>query len=373
MLTAVRQFQRAMPRCGTCGQQCDIGKIRIRSKNTFRCAGCSSKINTLRRKCGSWPTEQFAKLTDAQKRDFFAAAPREGKKLMAAYTSTMQTHEQHEQHYDESGQFLPLAAWEKKGFDPKLIEERSKPWNIMNHEILGKVYRVALLETGERGSKGQSTTDSTSTNMKRKASAMVAALRVDPAEADEPATEEDVDEVSSSSSTSSSSSSNDRKKKKKKKQNGKKQKKLKKKEAKKKEQERKAKEAEKALQKAELERQRAAKKDELKAAKLQQTLQKTELKKNAAMQKLGLTSLPKVSKAVQDLSALLGNPTVRKLPSVMVNGATTLQGEIVKIEDDCKSLAQGIQLASPSFTSSKDARLQVNINAFCCIAVVWRH
>ena len=44
----------------------------------------------------------------------------------------------------EGGTYLPLAVWEKMGFCAKRIEERAKPQDIEERDVLGTVYRLSL-------------------------------------------------------------------------------------------------------------------------------------------------------------------------------------------------------------------------------------
>ena len=45
----------------------------------------------------------------------------------------------------EHGIFLPLAAWEAKGYDISAMEARSHASDVMEHPLLGKTFRVRLV------------------------------------------------------------------------------------------------------------------------------------------------------------------------------------------------------------------------------------
>ena len=134
------------------------------------------------------------------------------------------------------------------GYDSEKIEQNSLPHNIRDCRVVGKVYRLPILEAGKRGMRGQRKEDEEETQYKR------------PKKAD----------ADGSSSDSSSGSSSSGKKKKKKGKKSKKDKKEKK-EAKK-EKERKAKE--KALEKERQTQQKADQKHNNDCVKYAQDAQK---------------------------------------------------------------------------------------------------
>ena len=49
----------------------------------------------------------------------------------------------------KGGDFLPLSVYQKKGYDCKTIEEKTKPCDIEYHPVLGNTYRVAIHNTSE--------------------------------------------------------------------------------------------------------------------------------------------------------------------------------------------------------------------------------
>jgi hypothetical protein len=52
--------------------------------------------------------------------------------------------ESHEETFMCGGEYLPLSVWETRGFNPKFIEERSLPEDILEDRVLGRVYRVRI-------------------------------------------------------------------------------------------------------------------------------------------------------------------------------------------------------------------------------------
>ena len=52
-------------------------------------------------------------------------------------------------HYDESGEYMPLAHWGKEGWDMAKIEANSEPSDVWDHPKWGYLYRVATVKTGQ--------------------------------------------------------------------------------------------------------------------------------------------------------------------------------------------------------------------------------
>ena len=182
--------------CDKCGKWKPYSNCRVMSKTatpTFRCGGCCVKLVQLTRGLGSWPPKSFAALPEATKQAFYSdmdgmngpAACQKAKKFI-------ESHQLREEFFAEGGEFLPLSVWTQRGFDASRIQQNTAPHNTQSHPVLGECYRVAIMETGRRGTDG--------TTSKEVASK--------PSSSTRPAS-------STSSSSSSSSSSSDKKKKKK--------------------------------------------------------------------------------------------------------------------------------------------------------------
>ena len=58
-----------------------------------------------------------------------------------------------QQFYQSGGKCLPLAVWEKKGYNPDDIKEKSAAEDVREHPVLGMTYRLKILEMGDRGEK----------------------------------------------------------------------------------------------------------------------------------------------------------------------------------------------------------------------------
>ena len=53
---------------------------------------------------------------------------------------------------------MPLSVWQTRGFDAERIRRNSAESDMMSHDVLGTVYRVAILSSGSKGEQGDVTT-----------------------------------------------------------------------------------------------------------------------------------------------------------------------------------------------------------------------
>ena len=143
--------------CSWCGHSCHWSKARLRAKstNTWRCDVCNTKVTTLSRHFGEWPTGDFDKLTPQAQLEFFSSVrERNGKATCIQAESTLAQFERHERTYERSGSFLPLGVWGAQGYDVEAIRLNSLPEDITVDRVVGKVFRVPTITIGERGSRG---------------------------------------------------------------------------------------------------------------------------------------------------------------------------------------------------------------------------
>ena len=81
-------------RTAACHRLCQV-RLRAKTKDTWRCAGCHSKTCTLRRTYGTWPTPGFAALAEEAKTDFFKSiADVEGLKLVKKSNELLEAFEE---------------------------------------------------------------------------------------------------------------------------------------------------------------------------------------------------------------------------------------------------------------------------------------
>ena len=56
--------------------------------------------------------------------------------------------------YYQGGKYLPLGVWRTQGFDVERIERLTLKADIKEDRVLGKTYRVKIVETGTSDDRG---------------------------------------------------------------------------------------------------------------------------------------------------------------------------------------------------------------------------
>jgi hypothetical protein len=343
--------------CMHCGDACDALKCRLRSKTKelWRCHRCCSKITMLHRGFGCWPTPEFSGLNDAEKSAFYKSAQELGyKEMMIKANSVITKHQSHEQFFERGGVFLPLSVWANKGYDPETIRTKSKPENKSSHEVLGDVYRVAILATGERGARGFQSRHELEARPKKQLKIDELLLAIEGTPVPQPhelADEEDAepepspasptDDSSSSDSSSDSSSSSSSHDKKKKKSKKKKSKKVKK--EKKKRKQKAAKKAAAALAKREkLAEKKAAQKQADKEKSSAEKAAKAAKKESEQMKIHAAEILHRVNGPLQSLNSQMGHSRLSELPLSIVASSQAAQNDLVAIADNALAVKQGV-------------------------------
>ncbi len=133
--------------------------------------------------------------------------------------------EEKEDYFDDKGEFLPLSVWVSQGFDGTDIVANTPATDKKTHPVLGLVYRVAILSTGNRGARGTKESEVICSRptkpAKGKSRPAAKATPTKPAkavkyeQAEEHAEKEDASDTTSSAESSSSHSSSASAKKKK--------------------------------------------------------------------------------------------------------------------------------------------------------------
>jgi hypothetical protein len=256
--------------------------------------------------------------------------------------------EEHNEFYEDAGEFLPLSVWTNRGFDAERIKENTPLCDVREDRVLGTCYRVKILKKGNAGHRGARRESKASAGgIKRPANRMLEELESGVVDGDD----ESASSKSDSSSESSSSSSSSRKKSKKKSKKEKKSKKNKKdrkkhkKEKKETPAERKAKEA---LQKAKEKEREKAKAANVKAAeaivsKVSQI--STPLKlllENSGISQLAPLVRDQLTSAKTKFEALLADAEV----CVVSQGETRPSGDIKEVLKDIASTKKSMALAT---------------------------
>ena len=109
----VAQLFQGLAICDTCQAYQPFDKVRVRSKcqQIFRCNACHSKMCTLRRALGRWPTEAFTGLDqDAQTSFWQSLTSLSGKNTIAKVSEALSSFEECAETFYDGGEYLPLSA-----------------------------------------------------------------------------------------------------------------------------------------------------------------------------------------------------------------------------------------------------------------------
>ena len=150
--------------CSYCNEKTDMTRCRliIKGQGIFKCGKCSTTTTTLNRFLGAGVAQTLQKIPPAERDKFFRFAKENNAgAINEKIIFLMRRHETWEKRYQSGGSYLPLSVWATQGYDTQRIERLSRPEDIMENAVLGKVYRVPILGVWENGTKGRSLTDVT--------------------------------------------------------------------------------------------------------------------------------------------------------------------------------------------------------------------
>ncbi len=125
-----------------------------KSRKSWKCNGCHSKENSLRRRFGQWPLDSFAGIAEEKRVAFMITLDGMSSSAMATECEKFISSEEHEEYYQDGEEFLPLSVWAKRGFDPDRIFAKAAPNDIKEHSVLGLTYRVRIIASGKQGGEG---------------------------------------------------------------------------------------------------------------------------------------------------------------------------------------------------------------------------
>ena len=112
---------RAEPFCSKCGYTVDPVKrgVRLLTKSppSFECSKCNSKQTMLSRMFGQWPLQQFRDLDQETQQAFWRSSTSNGESLKKAVEHHLVKRLVDIRCAKEEGPFLPLSAWQSRGFD----------------------------------------------------------------------------------------------------------------------------------------------------------------------------------------------------------------------------------------------------------------
>ena len=143
--------------CSYCNGVVGMSNLRIRSKKReeWICSQCQTTMTKVHRSPAGVRAIDFSKTDLGKMQAFFAECKGKAQSEINTLSSDLlKEYKKEENFFDDSGTYLPLSVWKQQGFDIDSIVEHSKPSDVMDHDVLGKTYRVPLLLKGNRGSQG---------------------------------------------------------------------------------------------------------------------------------------------------------------------------------------------------------------------------
>ena len=210
--------------CHTCGSEVHRDKCRLVAKmaEKFRCFECCTSVTQLHRSLGSWPPAEMEKQGLEAKQEFMRSVKGLSGSASADKARVyIKSFETHESRFRNGGAFWPLSKWAADGFDADAIERLTPLCDQQRHDILGRCYRVKIMEKEEAGARGTTKGDNIGFNEKLDKLMDALAKKSSAASSSAPAADESgaskaaSDSDSSDSSSSSSSSGKNKKKRKK--------------------------------------------------------------------------------------------------------------------------------------------------------------
>ena len=98
-------------------------------------------------------------LSEKEKLELFQKTSANGQEVVKQAKMILERKGEKEDYFDDQGSFLPLSVWVAQGYDATAIAANTPAKDQKVHPVLGLVYRVPILTTGNRGAKGTKEVD----------------------------------------------------------------------------------------------------------------------------------------------------------------------------------------------------------------------
>ena len=135
-------------RCAKCNSVVERSKAKVsgKSKTCWICKICNTKATQLFRIFGTWPTKQFKTLSAENQTKFFEGIKdiHDKKDLKMHTNNFFRTTFEEKKGTRDNIKYLPLGAWETRGFDVKLIKQNCQDHQL--HPVLGLLYGIEMTE-----------------------------------------------------------------------------------------------------------------------------------------------------------------------------------------------------------------------------------
>ena len=118
--------------------------------NTVTCKGCNCKRATLSKVFGSWPIEPYKEMHSELQDEFWKEPCNSREAIVQSLAKKISTFRTKYKVEGYKGKFLPLAAWERIGWEPAIIDNTVVGDDVKLHAKTGiRTYRVDVEEIKE--------------------------------------------------------------------------------------------------------------------------------------------------------------------------------------------------------------------------------
>jgi hypothetical protein len=156
------QGKKSCWRCGGCVEEKRVrkhGKCSAEGEQKYQCLDCANVLTQLKGSHGTWPPATLACQSEDDQQLFYKKMQKllgtnAKHKIAQASVEYLERHRQEARYYQDGGEFLPLSVWETRGFSVPAIVANSASADKAKHPVLGDVYRVAIVSSGQRGEDG---------------------------------------------------------------------------------------------------------------------------------------------------------------------------------------------------------------------------
>ena len=147
--------------CMNCKNMVDFTAARLRNKTkrSWQCKKCNSRMSSLARHYGQWPPREFDSLTDAEITSVFNLESLDKGDLVRHVEGLSSKYKRDEHYYDSGGGYYPLSYYKNQGYTLEQLnnlEKNSRDDDKKFDPVLeAMTYRIVVMQKGERGVRGQ--------------------------------------------------------------------------------------------------------------------------------------------------------------------------------------------------------------------------
>jgi hypothetical protein len=146
-------FRCVKPTCIKCGTECDPFRSQIKTKRSestvarWICNTCNTRLASLSRSFGRWPTPEFQELSESEQMSFWKTIAMPGVSLKHMKSMLLEQIVKSRTDKVEAsihGSWLPLSVYAAKGYNVDDIKKNCTGDNVKEHPMLGTTYRVPI-------------------------------------------------------------------------------------------------------------------------------------------------------------------------------------------------------------------------------------